>query len=234
MIAEIALLKFCLWWFHVGVVAVGLSSFGQGLFARWLHVELYTAGQFDNKRWRRPLSLGTLPCEMSKGAVLTMPLGPGIAADATAETISEQADACRSKLNKTTQRWCRSSRGRIHPFPEWDLAWPVREVIFSLDASSSVLVRPLEDLMGHLRAVQPLSSLGVFPSFTSQWATHERPTCSLPPTSTLLKPLMLPRRVLTVEGLPQALLSSCVAGALYVMALEVKMLINPVSLRDGE
>ena len=46
VIAEIALLKFCFWWQHVGVVAVGL----QGLFARWLHVELHTAGQFDNKR----------------------------------------------------------------------------------------------------------------------------------------------------------------------------------------
>ena len=32
VIAEIALLKFCLWWFHVGVVAVGLSQFWQGIF----------------------------------------------------------------------------------------------------------------------------------------------------------------------------------------------------------
>ena len=93
--------------------------------------------------------------------------------------------------------------------------------------------------------VQPLSSLGVSPSFTRQWTTHERPKRSLPSTSTLLKPLMLPRRVLTLEGLPQALLCFCeelttslgsctVAGALDVVALEVKMIINPVSLRDGE
>jgi len=82
-----------------GVVNGLYSGFGPMLFKQIP----YTMAKFSVQQKVAEAiyqNLGTSPCEMSKGAVLTVSLGSGVVAGVAAATISQPADGLLSKVNK--------------------------------------------------------------------------------------------------------------------------------------